>query len=193
MLSYKRSFLFLVGVQIITGYFVLQWPFPKEDKDLNFYHRLLKEIKQQQTYEGLLIVDYHQTSDNRLEMLYALAEPKIILNQHPEFYYRIKYNREIMAIVIMEQRFHWQTWQLLVSTLNFMRQIRILMIFVNANDELKLRQVILKACDDSKVTRALIHFLNTASVNETSTDFLQLNAYPVYHFHRYAQKDLLLP
>ena len=102
MLSYTRSFLILVGIKIITGYFVLQWPFPKEDKDLNFYQRLLKEIKQQQPYEGLLIVDYHQTLDNRLEMLYALDDPKIILNQHPVFYYRIKYNREIMAIIIME-------------------------------------------------------------------------------------------
>ena len=183
MLSYKHSFLFLICVKIITGYFVQHWTFPKEDKGLNFYQKLLEEIKQEQPYDGLLIVDYHQTPDKRLEMLYALAEPKIILNQHLEFYYCVKYNREVLAIIIMEQHFHWQSWQQLVRTLNFMRQIRILMIFVNFNDELELRPVILKACEDSKITQALIHFLNTSSQNEPPMDFLQLNVYSVYHFN----------
>ncbi|KAM7345273.1 uncharacterized protein ACRADG_011644 [Cochliomyia hominivorax] len=180
----NRLFLLFLYITNANGYFVGNlYPAPQAESSINFYRELVIDMKRQRSYEGILIAQNSIPQDSRLQVIYRLAEPKIIISDHKQdFYYRGTFNSEILAVIIMEFKFQQELWQVFIKTINFMRQIRILMILVNIVNKDELKRELLWEFEQSKTTYVLIHFLNTSHTDNINKEYFRLWPYPKYHF-----------
>ncbi|XP_037806571.1 uncharacterized protein LOC119600436 [Lucilia sericata] len=181
MCKSNRSFILFLCTTITSGQ-LFSYVSIKETKNQNFYKDLLTEMGRQQSYEGLLIVQHMQPRDATLQTIYSLQKPKIIMTNPQDFYYKGEFNSDIMAVIIMEFKFRWELWQHFVNILAYMRQIRILMIFVDIYNNEKLLSEILQECEKSKTTNVIIHFLNSSLADQPCRYYYYLWPYPKYHF-----------
>lgn len=182
MFNLKRLIILLIYCATISNGYLNTKLFRKTPKeDANFYKNFLKEIKNERNYDSLLIVQHVKTQDSRIQMIYSLNEPKLIISNQTNFYYRESFNNDIIAIIILQKGFVAKWWRDIIRTLDYMRQIRMLMIWVNIENTKFLQNAMLKECQDYKFTNVLMHFLNT-SMAETKQEYLQLLPYPEYHF-----------
>ncbi|XP_065369105.1 uncharacterized protein LOC135961531 [Calliphora vicina] len=150
-------------------------------KTTDFYKDLLMDIKTQQTFDSILMVQHKMPQDPRLQMIYSLQEPKLIITNQTDLCYKEQFNNEIIAVVIIEREFSSVLWEHFLNALNYLRQTRILMIFVNIFNTEELQIEVLKACEKYKITNALLHFLNSSISEDISLEYFQLLPFPLYH------------
>lgn len=178
MYTFKRLIILLFCSILINGNLLTKLNEKQEVKSLNFYKEWLREIKQQKFYDGLLIVQNSEPQDPRLQNIYTLREPKMIITDRNYLNYKIQFNSEILTIVIMECRFSSSLWQFIANTLNGIRQTRILLIMTNIRDIGKIQTQVLKESEEYHFTNVLMHFLNKVPTPE----YFQLMPYPKYYF-----------
>ncbi|XP_065369106.1 uncharacterized protein LOC135961532 [Calliphora vicina] len=166
---------------LIKAHLITKFREKQAYKNVNFYKEFLKEIKKQQNYDGLIVVQQTMIQDPRVQMIYSLEEPKFIIENQTSFYYKEQYNSEIMAVVVMQYKFHSKLWQLFASTLNGMRQVRVLVICVDIGNLQQLQQDVLMECEKFKFTNVLLHFINSSTSEEPPLAYLQMLPYPMYH------------
>ncbi|KAM7345102.1 LOW QUALITY PROTEIN: uncharacterized protein ACRADG_011552 [Cochliomyia hominivorax] len=184
MYSLQRSLILFICLKIITGSVNEKFDLPNDNINLNinFYKNLLQEIKKQRSYDGLLIVQNSLAQDPRLQNIFSLSEPKIIITSQTNLNYKSKFNSEIMTVVLMEHGFCPYLWKCMANMLNNMRQTRILLILTNIRDIEKAQLQVLRESEHFKFTNVLIHFLNSSSNGVLFQEYFQLLPYPKYHY-----------
>ncbi|XP_046810177.1 uncharacterized protein LOC124420666, partial [Lucilia cuprina] len=180
MFNTKSLIILLICCNIINGFLLKTLNEKQNYKNTNFYKEILKQMKTQQTYDGLIVVQDTRMQDPRLQEIFTLKEAKIILTNSSSFYYKGQFNSEIMSVVIMERVFNNKMWKLFANILNSMRQIRVLMIALNINNKEQFQRNVLLQSEKFKFTNVLLHFFNSSSADLT-LDYYQLLPYPKYH------------
>ncbi|KAI8127443.1 hypothetical protein CVS40_2728 [Lucilia cuprina] len=186
MYNLKRIIILLFCTAISSGHLNSKLlTNPKHDESLYFYTKLLMEIKTQKPYDSILMVQHRMPQDPRLQMIYTLKEPKVIITKKmhnkSNIYYKEQFNNEVIAVMIIERYFTIDLWEHFLHGLDYLRQIRILMIFVNVRNTKKLQDKVIKVCEEYDITNGILHFLNSSNLRKTSVDYLQLLPYPQYH------------
>ncbi|XP_065369109.1 uncharacterized protein LOC135961535 [Calliphora vicina] len=147
------------------------------------------------SYDSVIVaVQPHFLKDEKLQKVFEIKEPKIIVDKNfNSFYFKRHFNSEIMAVIIMEHNFDLQLWSSLSNTLNFMRQIRILIICVNVSNNKQLQSDVLRACEQYHQNNVILHLLNT-SQDTISQEYWQLKPFPNYHFQNrmFDNKNIVL-
>ncbi|XP_065369104.1 uncharacterized protein LOC135961530 [Calliphora vicina] len=181
MYNSNRLITLLLCTTITSGHANMKLMGKPQHRSTDFYKDLLMDIKTQQAFDSILMVQHKMPQDARLQMIYSLQEPKLIITNQTDFCYKEQFNNEIIAVVIIEREFSSLLWEHFLNALNYLRQTRILMIFVNIFNTEELQIDVLKACEKYKITNALLHFLNSSIPEDTSLEYFQLLPFPLYH------------
>ncbi|XP_059221706.1 uncharacterized protein LOC131996234 [Stomoxys calcitrans] len=119
-------------------------------------------------------------NDFRIEQLFTYSKPKVLGTYGLDFIYRRKFNSELLTIFITKAILDQQLFKTTADILHHSRQTRILVIAVNIPHPEEFKQDFLRACENFKITNALLLF-----VQQNEEELLQLNAlrpYPKYHW-----------
>ncbi|XP_037806570.1 uncharacterized protein LOC119600435 [Lucilia sericata] len=180
MFNTKCLIILLICSNIINGFLLKKLNDKENYKNHNFYKEILNQIKTQKTYDGLIVMQETRSQDPRLQAIYTLREPKIILTNSSSLYYKGQFNSDIMTVVIMEQEFEQKMWHDFSNILNSMRQVRVLIIASNIYNKEQFKRNVLLHCEKFKFTNVLLHFINSSSADLTP-DYYHLIPYPKYH------------
>ncbi|XP_075150350.1 uncharacterized protein LOC142224463 [Haematobia irritans] len=147
------------------------------------YQDILKEIYEEQHFDSMLLVQNHKemAEINMLEEIHQYPVPKVLLSNE-SFFYRRKFNSNILAIIIMQNRLDHSLMAVLAQTLECIRHTRILTIAVVMQRlEREFRYDFLESCRQYNLTNNLLHFVY---INDSlyQREFYILKPYPRYHW-----------
>ncbi|XP_073821234.1 uncharacterized protein [Musca autumnalis] len=158
----------------------------QENKEINFYQKLLNNIYMERKFNSLLVVhDEQQISlEPIIQSLYKLNCPTNLLTKtQGEFLYRMEYNKEILAVLLLTLKMNVQLMEIMANVLNFMRETRIVVIAVDVLDHQEFQQQLLENCKDHNMTNVLLSFTSTQKESGQGSRVLYfLKPYPIYHW-----------
>ncbi|XP_073821158.1 uncharacterized protein [Musca autumnalis] len=158
----------------------------QENKENNSYQKLLNNIYMERNCNSLLVVyDAQQTSlEPIIQSLYKLNWPTNLLTKtQGEFLYRMEYNKEILAVLLLTLKMNVQLMEIMANVLNFMRETRIVVIAVDVLDQQEFQQQLLENCKDHNMTNVLLSFTSTQKQSGHGSRMLYfLKPYPIYHW-----------
>uniref|UniRef100_A0A454A0N2 Uncharacterized protein n=1 Tax=Stomoxys calcitrans TaxID=35570 RepID=A0A454A0N2_STOCA len=196
-LEYQANML-LKKILVIIGVLSLAWPsvyatqcMVAQDVPKTNYSQLLLAINEEQKFESILMVYQKSTEVDTLhQALQKLHVPKIsITEQQAAFFYRGFHNVHILAILVLNSTLDFEVFRTLATTLDYMRQTKILTIAMKVQDKQHFKMQLLECCKSYNMTNVLLQFV--CHERETECGLLHmLKPYPQYHWSLITQAEV---
>ncbi|XP_075150352.1 uncharacterized protein LOC142224465 [Haematobia irritans] len=143
---------------------------------------MLKEIYKEQQFHSILVMQRTSILDEYLDPVFQYPIPKIFYNRNGKgFEFKPLYNSEILVVIGMTVAVDEMLMETAATSLNYMRESRILLLAKDIKDRNEFKDGILKLCQNYKFTNFLIHFPEMKTNSNMQYD--QLKPYPRYQWH----------
>uniref|UniRef100_A0A1I8NM87 Ionotropic glutamate receptor C-terminal domain-containing protein n=1 Tax=Stomoxys calcitrans TaxID=35570 RepID=A0A1I8NM87_STOCA len=152
----------------------------KENNGKNIYLDILSEMDKQQFFNSMLFLYRGCINDSRIEQLFTYPKPKVIGSCIQDFNYHRVFNGELLTVFIADGILDYQLLQTTAGILDYHRQTRIMAVALNIQHQEDLKQEFLQLCENYKMTKVLLMFLQDNEVD--ALQYYALKPYPQYHW-----------
>ncbi|XP_061402762.1 uncharacterized protein LOC133338612 [Musca vetustissima] len=168
-----------------------------EQESENVYPRLLRNIHKEREINSLLVVHEEKRTPAQvpiIQEIYELRWPTLLISESQgDFLYRMEYNKELLAVLLISQRMKEMPMEIMANILNFLRESRILVIAVDvfAEQRKAFRQRLLLSCKWYNMTNVLLSFGGPQRVGNPDREVVYfLQPYPNYYWTSLKLQDM---
>ncbi|XP_075150346.1 uncharacterized protein LOC142224460 [Haematobia irritans] len=157
---------------------------------LDGWQNILTDIYEERPFETLLLIEYQTSWRTSIwDGLCAekLGVPKMLMNINgKQFLYKDHYNKDIFAVVFLNDITEIILMQAVAHILDYIRQSRILILASREVNRKKLQEELLTYLEIYKMTNVLLKFI------DGNEELLMLEPYASYHWKKLHRKGSLL-
>lgn len=137
----------------------------------------MENIYRERSFESILVIQQINLNEPRLDAVFNMVVPKVVVTTNCTFSYMQKFNTEILTVVVLSEHSQYDIIESAAQILNYMRQTRIWFIAMNAGPYMaKLKADLLQLCQKYKMTNVIL------TIAELSSELYQLKPYPYFQW-----------